>query len=113
MRVGVYTSIRPDCTSGPLPAIKLAAMPAHGTVSVKRGTIKATNIKQCLAIEAPAFVAFYRAADNFFGADEFQLEITFPAGRKRDSTFSRASGSGWRGTGHLRIFPSVAAVFFS
>jgi hypothetical protein len=36
-RVGVCTTIRPDCTSGPLPAIRLA--PAHGVVSVKRATL--------------------------------------------------------------------------
>jgi hypothetical protein len=81
-RVGVYTSIRPDCTSGPLPAIRLASAPAHGTVSVKRATLKATNVKQCLAIDVPAFVAFYRAAQNYIGADDFELEVTFAAGRK-------------------------------
>jgi hypothetical protein len=47
VRVGVFTAIRPDCTSGPLPAIRLATPPAHGSVNVKRGTLKATNIKQC------------------------------------------------------------------
>jgi hypothetical protein len=82
VRVGVYTSIRPDCTSGPLPAIRLAAAPVHGTVSVKRATLKATNVKQCLAIDVPAFVAFYRAAQSYIGADDFELEITFAAGRK-------------------------------
>src|ERR1700692_3903045 len=82
-RVGVYTSIRPDCTSGPLPAIRLASAPAHGVVSVKRATLKATNVKQCLAIEVPAFVAFYRATQNYIGADDFDLEITFATGRKQ------------------------------
>jgi len=82
VRVGVYTTIRPDCTSGPLPAIKLSAPPAHGAVTVKRGTLKATNFKQCLATEVPAFVTFYRAADGFNGADEFVLEIAWAGGRK-------------------------------
>jgi hypothetical protein len=81
-RVGIYTNIRPDCTSGPLPAIRLVAAPAHGAVSVKRGTLKATNFKQCLGIEAPAFVAFYRAAADFSGTDEFELEIGLAGGRK-------------------------------
>jgi hypothetical protein len=65
-----------------LPAIRLASAPAHGTVSVKRATLKATNVKQCLAIDVPAFVAFYRAAQNYIGADDFELEVTFAAGRK-------------------------------
>ncbi len=82
VRVGIFTSIRPDCTSGPLPAIRLAAAPAHGTVTVKRATFKATNFKQCLATEVPAFVAFYHAAADFTGDDAFDLEITFAPSRK-------------------------------
>jgi len=83
VRVGIYSDIRSDCTSGPLPAIKLFASPTHGTVTVKRGTLKVTNFKQCLATEVPVLVAFYRANDNFNGNDEFELEISFPAGRKQ------------------------------
>ena len=82
VRVGIFTDIRPDCTSGPLPAIRLAAPPTHGAVSVKRGTLKATNFKQCLATETPAFVAFYRAKDGFAGTDAFALEVTWAGGRK-------------------------------
>jgi hypothetical protein len=83
VRVGIYTNIRTDCTSGPLPAIKLVTPPSHGTVTVKRGTLKATNFKQCLATEVPAFVAFYRGAAEFTGTDEFDLEVSFPGGHKQ------------------------------
>ena len=91
-RVGIYADIRPDCTSGPLPAIRLASAPAHGTVSVKRAMLKATNVKQCLAIDVPAFVAFYRAVPDFSGADAFQLEITFAGGRKEIQNFRVSVG---------------------
>jgi len=94
LRVGIYTSVRPDCTSGPLPAIRLMSAPAHGAVSVKRAMLKATNFKQCLAIDVPAFVAFYRAASDFSGADTFQLEITFAGGRKEIQTFRVNVASG-------------------
>lgn len=95
VRVGIYTSIRPDCTSGPLPAIRLTYPPAHGSVSVKRGMLKATNVKQCLAIDVPAFVAFYRAAQDFNGADEFELEVTFSGGSKELQNFHvSAAGPG-------------------
>jgi hypothetical protein len=98
LRVGIYTDIRQDCTSGPLPAIRMATPPAHGAVTVKRGTLKATNIKQCLATEVPAFVAFYRAAANFRGSDQFALEISWPDGRKQLQRFridvANAAGEG-------------------
>ncbi|MFZ0606779.1 MAG: hypothetical protein WBD53_17340 [Xanthobacteraceae bacterium] len=102
MRVGIYTDIRADCTSGPLPAIRLARAPAHGAVSVKRGMLKATNIKQCLAIDVPAFVAFYRAAAGFSGADEFELEIAFASGHKQIQRFLvsvAGAGNGGKGSG--------------
>lgn len=98
LRVGIYTDIRQDCTSGPLPAIRLAMPPAHGAVSVKRGTLKATNIKQCLATEVPAFVAFYRATPDYRGSDQFALEISWPDGRKQLQRFridvTNAAGEG-------------------
>jgi hypothetical protein len=81
-----------------LPAIRLAAPPAHGSVTVKRGTLKATNIKQCLAIEVPAFVAFYRASADYSGADDFELEISLPDGHKRRErihvTVTKSSSAG-------------------
>ncbi|HWZ10726.1 MAG TPA: hypothetical protein VNW48_06490, partial [Xanthobacteraceae bacterium] len=91
---------KPDCTGGPLPAIRLLAAPAHGSVTVKRGTLKATNFKQCLAAEVPALLAFYRSAANFNGSDEFELEITLQGGRKQvqhfrvDVSASPAGGGG-------------------
>jgi hypothetical protein len=98
LRVGIYTDIRQDCTSGPLPAIRLATPPAHGAVNVKRGMLKATNFKQCLAAEVPAFVAFYRAKPDFRGSDQFALEISWPDGRKQLQHFridvANAAGEG-------------------
>ena len=54
IRVGVYINVQPDCSSGPLPTIRLTTPPANGKVTVKSGKIKATNYKQCLALEVPA-----------------------------------------------------------
>jgi hypothetical protein len=87
MRVGIYSSIRPDCTAGPLPAIRLAVAPEHGTVTVRRAMLKATNVKQCLAVEVPAFVAFYRASQDFKNDDRFELEVSFAAGGKQIQRF--------------------------
>jgi hypothetical protein len=98
VRFAVYADIGPDCTSGPLPAIKLVAAPAHGVVTVKRGTLKATNFKQCLAADVPVLVGFYRSAPDFTGTDEFELEVTYPAGRK-EIQHIRVTVSGTAGSG--------------
>jgi hypothetical protein len=94
VRFGVYTDIRADCGSGPLPGVRLVTPPAHGTVTVKRGTLKATNFKQCLGLDVPAFVGFYRAANDFNGADTFEVEITPHDGAKQRQVFHVTVTSG-------------------
>jgi hypothetical protein len=81
IRVGLYLNVKPDCTSGDLPAIRLLAPPANGTVTIKRGKVTATNYKQCLALEVPGFIAFYKSKPNFSGIDSATIEVRYPAGR--------------------------------
>lgn len=81
IRVGVYVNVRPDCSSGPLPSIRLTAHPRNGKVTVKRAKVTATNYKQCLALQVPAFVAIYRSKPAFGGMDQMTLEVSYPNGR--------------------------------
>src|SRR5436309_3188819 len=60
-QIGIYVNVLPDCTSGPLPTIRLTSPPAAGKVVVKTAKAKTTNYKACLALEVPAFVAFYKS----------------------------------------------------
>jgi len=80
-RVGAYLNIQPDCTSGALPAIRLVNAPTHGKVIVKKAKANATNYKQCLALEVPAYVAIYRSAPDFTGTDTFTVEVKYQEGR--------------------------------
>ncbi len=80
MRVGVYFNLKPDCSSGPLPTIRLLTPPASGRVTVKNASVKATNQKNCLAFEVPGYVAFYKSAPDFLGQDGMTLEIRYPGG---------------------------------
>jgi hypothetical protein len=80
-RVGVYVNLKPDCTTGPLPSIRLINPPEHGKVTVKQATVNATNYKQCLAVQVPGFVAFYQSAREYSGTDSISLEIKTPGGR--------------------------------
>ena len=80
-QIGVYLNVLPDCTSGPLPTIRLVTPPASGKVVVKSAKVKATNYKACLALEVPAFVAFYKSPPEFFGNDVMTIEVKFAGGR--------------------------------
>jgi hypothetical protein len=92
IRVGVYLNVRPDCTSGPLPSIQLTSPPENGKVTVKEAMVTATNYKQCLALEVPAFIAFYRSRADFVGVDVLTLE--FPNGKTQVQRISVTVGSG-------------------
>lgn len=83
INAGIFTSIRRDCTAGPLPAVRLITPPAHGKVTVKQGRLRATNIKQCLGMELPAFIAIYRSAQDFTGQDIFTLEVIGAEGKSQ------------------------------
>ena len=81
INVGVFASIRKNCTAGPPPTIRLATPPVHGKLTVKQGHVRATNLRQCLAADLPAFVAFYRANSDFVGQDTFTLEVVGANGK--------------------------------
>ena len=81
INAGLFATIRKDCTAGPLPAVRLVTPPAHGKVTVKQGKLRATNIKNCLGMELPAFVAIYRSAHDFIGQDRFTLEVVGSNGK--------------------------------
>ncbi|MBR0842110.1 hypothetical protein JQ607_18075 [Bradyrhizobium liaoningense] len=80
-RIGVFINVLPDCTSGPLPTIRLVNAPASGKVTVKSAKVKATNYKACLALEVPAYVAFYRSQPDFIGDDVLTIEVKYAGGR--------------------------------
>ena len=80
-QIGVYLNVLPDCTSGTLPTIRLANPPASGKVVVKTAKVKATNYKACLALEVPAYVAFYKSPPEFLGDDVLTIEVKYSGGR--------------------------------
>jgi hypothetical protein len=84
IRIGVYINVRPDCTSGELPSVKLVTPPAHGKVTFKKAKVNSTNYKQCLALEVPGWVGFYRSRPNFSGEDAFAIQVTFPVGGRTE-----------------------------
>jgi hypothetical protein len=97
IQVGVYLNVQPDCTSGTLPAIRLVSPPTNGAVSIKRGKVSATNYKQCLALEVPGFIAFYRSKPDFSGIDILTIEVKYPGGRTEMQRISVTVGGGAAG----------------
>jgi len=80
-QIGIFLNVLPDCTSGPLPTIRLVSPPSAGKVIVKTAKAKATNYKACLALEVPAYVAFYKSPPEFLGDDVLTIEVKYAGGR--------------------------------
>jgi hypothetical protein len=81
IRIGVYVNIEPDCTSGPLPAVRVISKPTNGAVTIKRGRISGTSYKHCVALEVPGRVALYRSNPGFTGVDIMTIEVRYPGTR--------------------------------
>src|SRR5260370_35093544 len=79
--MGFYRNVLWDCWSDPLQTIRLVSRPAAGKVIVKAVKAKATNYKACLALEVPAYIAFYKSPPEFLGDDVLTIEVKYIGGR--------------------------------
>jgi hypothetical protein len=69
-RLGVYGNVQKDCTSGPLPMVRVVTPPKHGELNVRSGKLKAGRISRCPKLEATAQGIFYKPSPTYKGADE-------------------------------------------
>jgi hypothetical protein len=93
VRIAVFTRIKADCTADQLPTVKLGEQPKHGQVIVRQGKVRLTNVRQCLAIEVPGFVAFYQARPDFPGKDVLTLEVREKDGRLQVQRITIVTGT--------------------
>jgi hypothetical protein len=94
INVGVFASMKSDCTPGTLPIVRLTQPPLHGKIVLKKGRLRATNFKQCLATDLPAFVALYRSAADFVGQDILTLEVIGTNGKTQFQRITITVGKG-------------------
>jgi hypothetical protein len=77
-RIGVYVNIRPDCTTGPPPVVRIAEPPRVGQVSMELVNLQLTNVGACSRSEGPGFIASYETKPGFEGDDRVVIEVRFP-----------------------------------
>jgi hypothetical protein len=87
-RIAVFANVQPDCTSGPLPTIRLLNEPEHGKIIVKRAKVSATNVKNCLSLTVPALVMFYQAAAHFQGSDFAVVQLLSADGKTQEQRYT-------------------------
>jgi hypothetical protein len=85
-RLGVYGNVQKDCTSGPLPTVRVVTSPKHGELNVRSGKLKAGRISRCPKLEATAQGVFYKANPTYKGADEVSYEVRSASGKVESHT---------------------------
>lgn len=85
-RLGVYANVSKECTTGPLPEIKVVTPPKHGSLSVKTGNLKPGAVPRCPNLEVPVQGVFYQSNPRFTGADEVAYEVKHQNGRVQSLT---------------------------
>jgi len=85
-RLGVYGNVQKDCTSGPVPTIRVVTPPKSGQLNVRSGKLKAGRITRCPKLEATAQGIFYKANPTFKGTDEVAYEVRSASGKVESHT---------------------------
>ena len=85
-RLGVYGNVQKDCTSGPLPTVRVVTPPKHGELNVRSGKLKAGRISRCPKLEATAQGVFYKPNPTYKGADEVSYEVKSASGKVENHT---------------------------
>jgi len=85
-RLGVYGNVQKDCTSGPLPTVRVVTPPKHGELNVRSGKLKAGRISRCPELEATAQGVFYKPNPTYRGADEVSYEVKSASGKVESHT---------------------------
>jgi hypothetical protein len=80
-RLGVYGNVQKDCTSGPLPTIRVLSPPKHGELNVRGGTLKEGRIARCPKLAPKAQGIFYKASPGYKGPDEVSYEVRSASGK--------------------------------
>jgi hypothetical protein len=85
-RLGVYGNVQNDCTSGPLPTIRVVTPPKNGELNVRSGTPKVGRITRCPKLAPKAQGIFYKANPTFTGTDEVAYEVRSASGKIESHT---------------------------
>lgn len=87
-RLGAPNWVNADCTSGELPAIRIATPPQNGTTRMQEMTVPVDRPANdprasCIGKPVQALAIFYKPKDGFTGADTVALDVDFHMGTVR------------------------------
>jgi hypothetical protein len=79
-RLGSFSNLKPDCSPGPLPEIKVVTPAKTGVIAVRRRQGKLGPATRCPNADATAQIVSYQAKPTP-GQDEVAFQVTLPNGK--------------------------------
>ncbi|GLS43689.1 4-aminobutyrate aminotransferase [Methylobacterium brachythecii] len=74
-RLIVSPNLKKDCSTGPLPEIKIVTAPKNGQLQTKSGKLKTPASYRCPSKDAQASAVFYKSKADFTGTDQVLLDV--------------------------------------
>lgn len=89
VRIFTYVQHRSDCTQGPDPRITIRTPPAHGSATVRAGTVtigpSRFGATDCSGRVLSGLGVWFVPEPGFSGADQFDYEVQFTNGVAQDT----------------------------
>ena len=87
LKVGHYANVNPDCSPVGVAVVRLSAPPMHGVVKPMRmmgftGIYEVCNSRRVAGVSVE-----YRPERGFAGSDSFGLDVIYPGGIERVSSY--------------------------
>lgn len=88
IRIGSMNNVNADCSSGPVPDIRVLTQPTNGELRMEEIRLvvsrsSTNNRSHCNGKEVDARGVFYKSKAGFVGVDSVQLEVDFRNGTVR------------------------------
>ncbi|POR40958.1 4-aminobutyrate aminotransferase [Methylobacterium sp. V23] len=75
VRLAIVPNLKKDCSTGPMPEIRVSGAPKNGSLITKVGKIKTPAKYRCPSKEAAVQAVFYQSKDGFTGSDEVTVDV--------------------------------------
>lgn len=86
VRLAIVPNLKKDCSSGPMPEVRVSGAPKNGSLVTKVGKIKTPASYRCPNKEAAVQGVFYESKPNFTGTDEVVVDIKNSDGQVQTQT---------------------------
>ena len=75
VRLVIVPNLKKDCSTGPMPEIRVNGAPKNGSLITKVGKLKTPAKFRCPNKDAAVQAVFYQSKDGFTGSDEVTVDV--------------------------------------